>query len=368
MAQTLTREKTRSRTAMTVVDGDIHNAPTSDEALYPYLSQRWRDYHATYGTRGYSGSTYPRANPNAARTDSWPPSGLPPGADLPFLQQQLLDAWGITYGICNPLFAANSVLVEYSDALSRAVNEWQVAEWLEPEPRLRGSIIVPYEDGDLAAAEIHRAAADPRFSQVLLTIRTREPLGKRRFWKIYEAATAHNLPVGIHFGGNGGNAFTGAGKPSFYLEDHGGMSQVFVAQVASLVVEGVFQQFPGLRIVLIEGGFAWLPSLMWRLDSAWKRLRAEVPHLDRLPSEIIREHFWITTQPIEEPTRPNEFAELLGHLDMPNRLLFATDYPHWDFDAPDQALPRGLSPELRRAIFSENACALYGLDPTPSPA
>lgn len=361
MAQTLTRPERGTRARLAVVDGDIHNAPASDKDLYPYLSQRWRDYHAMFGNRGYQGGTYPRQNLNAARTDAWPPSGLPPGADLPFLQEQLLDAWNIEYGICNPLHGVNGQLVEYSAALARAVNEWQVADWLEPEPRLKGSIIVPYEDGDLSAAEIHRAAADPRFVQVLLTIRSHEPLGKRRFWKIYEAAEQHNLPIGIHFGGNGGTAFTGAGQPSYYFEDHAGMPQVFQAQVISMVCEGIFQRFPTLKIVLIEGGFGWLPSLMWRLDRSWKQLKAEVPQLDRLPSEIIREHFYLTTQPIEEPTHPPQFLDLLAQLDMNDHILFATDYPHWDFDAPDKVFPVRPPADLTRAIMADNAKRLYRL-------
>ena len=108
--------------------------------------------------------------------------------------------------------------------------------------------------------------------------------------------------------------------------------------------------------MLIEGGFAWLPPLMWRLDRAWKQLRAEVPHLTRLPSEYIREHIWLTTQPMEEPPRPEHFAELLEQLGMDDRMMFATDYPHWDFDAPDRRdpeLPR--PPTLRRAIMADNA-------------
>src|SRR5262249_61575628 len=112
-----------------------------------------------------------------------------------------------------------------------ATNEWQTAEWREPEPRLRGSICAAYEAPDLTAAEIHRAAKDKQFVQVLLSARTAEPLGRRKYWKMYEAALEHELPVAFHFGGSGGGPITAAGFPSFYYEDHAGMPPAFEAQV-----------------------------------------------------------------------------------------------------------------------------------------
>lgn len=361
---TLTAEQstTREKTRLAVIDCDIHNATPSSKTLLKYLPERWRRHYEMFGMRGHSGAYYPRANLNAARTDSWPPSGLPPGSDLAFLQEQLLDLWHMDYGVLNPLLGAGGVLdVEYGAALSRAINEWQVEAWLDPEPRLRASIIVPYEDGELAAAEIDHAARDDRFVQALLVARTAEPLGRRKYWKMYEAAVRNDVPVGIHFGGSGGSPITAVGWPSFYIEDHTGMPTSFEYQVSSLVCEGVFEAFPTLKIILIEGGFAWLPSLMWRLDNAYKKLKEEVPDLKRLPSEYIRNHFWITTQPMEEPSKPRQFGELLQQLGMSDRLMFATDYPHWDFDAPDEALPANLAPGLRRGIFAENARKLYKL-------
>ena len=365
MAATAVRETIRARTTTAIVDADIHNNVPSEDALDPYLPERWRRYRQRFGLRSYrySGAHYPRANPNAARTDSWPPSGLPPGSDLPFLREQLLDAWDIEFGILNPLIddAAAQPNIEYGAALSSAINDWQVDQWLDPEPRLRASIVVPYEDGELAAAEIGRRAGDRRFVQVLLLARTAEPLGRRKYWQLYEAAERYDLPVGIHFGGLGGHAITGAGWPYFYLEDHVGMPQTFQAQVISLVFEGVFERFPGLKVVLIEGGFAWLPPLMWRMDRSWERLCDEVPHVRRPPSAYVREHVWLTTQPMEEPPQRGHFLQLLSHLDMDDRLMFATDYPHWDFDAPDQAFPVRLPPERDRAIMAENARSLYRL-------
>ena len=139
------------------------------------------------------------------------------------------------------------------------------------------------------------------------------------------------------------------------------MTQAFQSQVISLVYEGVFEMFPGLRIVLVEGGFAWLPPLMWRMDKHYKRLKGEVPHLKRLPSEYIRDHIWATTQPMEEPPNPKHLLQAIEHLGTEDKLMFATDYPHWDFDEPDRAFSVRLPGELKRKIFSENARALYQL-------
>jgi predicted TIM-barrel fold metal-dependent hydrolase len=180
---------------------------------------------------------------------------------------------------------------------------------------------------------------------------------------MFEAAVAHDLPIGIHFGSQGGSPITGAGWPSMYLEDHAGMSTAFQAQVISLIYEGVFEEFPDLKIVLIEGGFAWVPALCWRMDSAWRKLRDEVPHLRLAPSEYFARHFWLTTQPMEEPERPGQFLELLEQAPwLQDRLMFSTDYPHWDFDAPDQALPKVKLPDgFPAKLMAENARKLYRL-------
>jgi predicted TIM-barrel fold metal-dependent hydrolase len=361
---TLTAEKTTTGepTKLAVIDCDIHNAAKTPTELGKYMPERWRRHLETFGGRGHSGAYYPRANLNAARTDSWPPSGHPPGSDLEFLQYQLLDTWDMEYGVLTPLNGAGGMLnLEFSAAMARATNDWQIDAWLDHEPRLRASVIVPYEDGDLTAEEIDRRGNDPRFVQVLLVARTAEPLGRRKYWKMYEAAERNNLPIGIHFGGSGGAPITSAGWPSFYIEDHAGMPTSFQPQVTSMICEGVFEHFPNLKIVLIEGGFAWLPALAWRLDNAWKKLKGEVPHLKRAPSEYLREHFWLTTQPMEEPARPKQFRQLLDHMAMNDRLMFATDYPHWDFDAPNEAVPATLDLDLRRAILAENARMLYRL-------
>jgi hypothetical protein len=345
-----------------VVDCDIHNE-LAPGALNKYLSTRWRRYDETYGNRGDGGFGYPKGAPQAARTDAWPPSGLPAGGDLEFMRAQHLDPMGIEYGILNCLTkSSRQQNADFAAALCRAVNDWQIEEWLEKESRLRAGIVVPYEDPGLAADEIDRAASHAGFVQVLVLCRTDQPLGRRKYWPIFEAAERNGLPIGIHFGGGRGqNPITGCGWPSFYLEDHTVMSLAFQAQVVSLVVEGVFELFPGLRVVLIEGGFGWLPSLMWRLDKHFARLRNEVPHLTRRPSEYIREHVWMTTQPIEEPPNAKDLLTVFEHLGGTDRVMFSTDYPHWDFDDPSRAIKVRLPEPIRAGIFGGNAKALYGL-------
>lgn len=351
------------RAKESVIDCDIHNAVNAPSELYPFLSEQWRSQLTRVGMGpNHPGGVFPKHHPAAARVDAWPP-GRTPGSDLDFMRRQLLDAWQIEWGVLNTLhFMGQQRVPEFAAALSSALNAWQVARWLDPEPRLRASLTVPFEDGAAAVAEVERFASDRRFVQILLPVRTREPLGRRKYWPLYEAAERSGLPIAIHFGGSNGWPVTGAGWPSFYVEDHCGMAQSFQPQLVSLVCEGVFERFPSLQVILIEGGFAWLAPLMWRLDAAWKRLRAETPHLTRLPSELIREHCWFTSQPIEEPSKPEYFPQLLAQLGMNEHMLFATDYPHWDFDSPDQALPAGLPAELRQRFMSGNARTLYHAD------
>jgi predicted TIM-barrel fold metal-dependent hydrolase len=91
------------------------------------------------------------------------------------------------------------------------------------------------------------------------------------------------------------------------------------------------------------------------------RARHRAAKLRRPPSEYVREHFWFTTQPIEEPDDPEHLAVAFDALGMVDRIMFSSDYPHWDFDAPGQALPRSISKEDKAKIFAGNACGLYDL-------
>ena len=187
-------------------------------------------------------------------------------------------------------------------------------------------------------------------------------MGRRKYWPIYEACEQAGLPVASHAFLAYGQPITGAGHASYYIEDHTSPPQAIQANITSMVAEGVFDRFPHLKVISVENGFGWLPSLMWRLDGAWKLLRDETPHLDRSPSQIIAERVFVTTQPIEEPARPADFLRLLEHFgEMKSHILLASDYPHWDGDNPDVVLPHSLSDDMKQGIRYDNARALYGL-------
>ena len=145
------------------------------------------------------------------------------------------------------------------------------------------------------------------------------------------------------------------------LTPKGGGKTGFSACLMSMIFEGLFERYRDLKIVLIECGFGWLPALGWRLDKHWKRMRDEVPHLARAPSEYIREHFYVSTQPMEETEDSTHVLDAMRWIGF-DRLLFASDYPHWDFDDPAMALPPGLGEDARRMVLSENARTVYRLD------
>jgi predicted TIM-barrel fold metal-dependent hydrolase len=346
-----------------IIDVDIH-PKASIEDLQPFLSRRWWDHLRTYGARtrqGFAkGFPYPKSQPLASRRDSWPPGGGLPASDLDFMRQQHLDFYGIEYAIMNPLSPTGQgdQNDEFSAAMAFAANEFQLEGWNRRDPRLVASVVVPYEDGAASRAEIRRRAGDRRFAHVLLRSRTCELMGKKRYWPIYEAATEAGFPVAVHVFGTSGRPASNSGWPSFYIEDMTEHAASCQAQVTSLIMEGVFERYPDLKLVLIEAGFAWLPALGWRLDKIWKRLRDEVPHLKRAPSEYIRDHFWVSTQPMEETERPEHLIDVMNWVGF-DRFLFASDYPHWDFDDPLVALPPTLDETRRRKIYAGNARTLY---------
>jgi predicted TIM-barrel fold metal-dependent hydrolase len=353
---------------LAVIDCDIHPVQRSNADLYPFLSKRWREHMDSFGGHVRQGLSsqlpYPRMMANGQRADAYPSNGGPPGCDLELMQGQHLDANGVEIGMLVSLSRGGMEErnLDYAAALSTAANDWQRDCWVKPEPRLRAGIVITAEDAAAAVAEIERRAGDASFVQVIVSPRAEEPLGRRRYWPIYEAAQAADLPIGLHPSGfSGGHPTTGAGYPTYYMQEHYAFETGMQSMLVSLVLEGVFDRFPRLKIAMIESGFAWVPAVCWRMDKHWQRMRAEVPHVKHPPSEYVREHFWFATQPIEEPENPQHLAEVIDWIGW-DRLMFSSDYPHWDFDDPREVLSKiRLTQDRKAQVFGDNAKALYRL-------
>jgi predicted TIM-barrel fold metal-dependent hydrolase len=344
-----------------VVDCDVHTQLRSESELKKFLAKRWHVYYDQLPRRALPEMGL-RPAPHFYRHDAFPDAG-PPGSDIDVMREQLLDRYDVRKAILAPFEIARFPQQgEFAAALFAAIND-VTTEWLERDSRLFGAITIPFEDPVASVREIERMIVDPRFVCVLITVATREPLGDAKYWPMYEAAVHYGLPVAVHVSGWSGTEGA-AGWPTYHVERHGTWPQAFAAQVVSLVCGSVFDRYPRLQVVLEEAGLAWIPPLMWRLDRAWEEMRTDVPHLKKRPSDVIREHFWVTTQPLDEPSRPSELREMLDQLAMDARILFATDYPHWDFDDPTRVLAAStVGRERRERILALNAELAYRFPP-----
>ena len=299
------------------------------------------------------------------RTDAIPPGGGTPGSDYEFMRTQLLDRYDVEYAILGGdegIEVSTLANPHLASALARAANDWMVQEWLPIDARLKGSVVVAPQDPSGAAEEIRRIGGHPDMVQVIVSSGSQRPYGDPVYWPMFHAAAEMGLPVAAHLGGQGGvNANpTGTGPPSFFWEAHALLCETGMGHVASLIAHGVFEKLPTLRFVLIECGVAWLPAILWRLDADWKALLKETPWLDRLPSEVAREHIRLTTQPLEQPKDIRHLWSALEAIDGERTLLFATDYPHWDFDDPERVR---IPAAWRDRVLRENARELYRLPP-----
>lgn len=344
--------------AHNVIDCDLHPAVPGIKALLPYMSDYWRENFVLRGIDGFNPASHVPTAPVSCRPDWRPPQGGP-GTDLGLLQSQALDAFGIDIAICNCLYGGQMAVSEgMAVAMCRAVNDWLAAEWLDRDPRLRASIVVPLQNPLRAVEEIERLAGDQRFVQILLPAAAELMLGRQYYWPIYEAAQRHDLPVGLHAGSMYRHAITSAGWPTHYVQDYVSLTQGIESQLLSLVYEGVFGTYPDLKVVLLESGVSWLPAFLWRARKTWRGLRAEVPWVKESPEVLIRRHVRLTIQPFDTPDDPTVVERLVEQIDSDDMLLFATDYPHWQFDG-DYAVPAGISSALAARIKRDNPLATY---------
>jgi predicted TIM-barrel fold metal-dependent hydrolase len=257
---------------------------------------------------------------------------------------------------------------DYAAALARAYNSWLVDQWTSRHDALLGALVACPHDPDDAAREIERYADDPSIVAVYLPCAGLDPLwGHRRYDPIFDAAQNARLPVLLHS--------VTVTSPVFPFNNHGfdtelarhATSHTFaiIANLVSMVSTGVVVRFPELRIGVTEAGISWMPFLCQRLDKEYLERRREVPFLTERPSHYVK-RIYVATQPIEEPERLRDLVTLVELYDGDDTTIYASDWPHHDFDHPMKLNQVPFSEEQRRKIFGENALELFGIDRTGS--
>ena len=134
-----------------------------------------------------------------------------------------------------------------------------------------------------------------------------------------------------------------------------------IANLVSLLETGVPMRWPELRWGFMEAGVGWVPWIANRLDKEYLERRREVPHLRERPSHYIRQFFY-GTQPIEEPLLRGDIVKVFELFDGERTAVFASDWPHHDFDHPQHVFGLPFSPEARRAILGGNGARFYGIE------
>jgi uncharacterized protein len=363
MTTTAPQAADNSALAVDLIDCDVHQDLPGWEALRPDLSRSWWE---RIGPKGppFGARSYRNVRGHIIAEDMFNPETGKPADDPRWVKRLLCDTYGVGVGILTSDILGLSVVpnVYMASAVASAYNDWTLEHWVRPHRNFRGSIIVAPQDPEAAVDEIDRLADEPGMVQVLIFSGSEMPYGKKRYHPIWEAAARHHLPVAMHSGGEQvGTAPAGtlAGSPSYYFEHHALHPQAAQTHLVSLVAEGVFEKFPDLRFLFVEHGFSWLPHIMWRLDRDFKGNRSEAPWLKLLPSEYILRNCRFATQPLDEPAKPEHLLQIFDMVQAERTLLYASDFPHWDFDNPTAAF-RDVPRDLRRRIFAGNAIDLYG--------
>jgi len=127
------------------------------------------------------------------------------------------------------------------------------------------------------------------------------------------------------------------------------------------IINGLPERFPKLKLVWVESGLAWIPFIMQRLDHEFMMRVCEAPMLKRPPSEYIREMYF-TSQPLER-NNLKLLEATFAAMKAETQLLFASDWPHWDFDPPSAitTIPF-LDEAAKRNILGLNAARVFNLE------
>jgi 5-carboxyvanillate decarboxylase len=270
-------------------------------------------------------------------------------------------------GISKQILSLTSPGVQIFDApeavsLARSSND-QLAEAIRKHPdRFAGLAAIAPQDPGAAAKELERGVRTLGLKGAIINSHTRgEYLDAEKFWEIFEAAESLNVPIYLH-----------PNTPSPRLVgpflDRGLAGAVFGFAIETslhmlrLLVSGVFDRFPKLRIVVGHLGEG-LPYWLFRIDFMYGRgaesnRYPDAPKLARKPSEYLKENFYVTTSGMAwEPVIL--YAQSVLGMD---RVLYAMDYPY-QFVPEEVSVTDHLpiSDADKKKLYQTNAEAVFAL-------
>lgn len=340
-----------------IIDADGHIVE-SDNQLREYMEAPHRSRRAGF----YPADNWDRSLGGTLPHPKWGGSGN--GSDAKSWLDAL-DAGRLSTAVLFPTRGLGLGWVREPDfavALARAYNNFVSEEFQKKSPRLKGVALLPMQDVAESVKELTRAVTELGLvGAMLAAVGLRKPLGHQDYWPIYKEAERLDCMVGVHATVRGPHFFA-ADLFDQFIDVHT-LSHPFaqMMQMTSIIMRGVMETFPKLRIAFLEAGCSWVPYWMGRMDEEWElRGEVEAPLCKRKPSELVtsgRAYFPVEAyEPLAGAT-----VQLLG----PECLYYASDWPHWDSDFPDNInhLDRreDLPVAAKKWIFSESAKRLYRL-------
>jgi uncharacterized protein len=360
-----------------VVDVDAHVNETSfwsevteriDNDVLRYIAQAFRD--RTGSPPGLLNSNGPLFQDVAGRImhQQALAEPTPPGLHRQVqLCQRAMDALGIDYMVVFPTPMLSLGMHPQADAevaLANAYNRWLIEKILPQDKRQKALLYLPFNEPEACVETVERFADAPGVVGFTVTSTRHKPVWHNSYMRLYAALQDANKPLGFHAG------FTW-GDPSFaQLNRFIGMHSLSFAHfnmihMTNWVLNGLPERFPKLKVIWIESGLAWVPFLMQRLDAEYMMRTSECPLLKRKPSEYMKEMYY-TSQPIERSNMKLTQATLEA-MHAETQLLYASDWPHWDFDVPSSILDLPfLNEQAKRNILGLTAAKIFGLEVPPA--
>lgn len=282
----------------------------------------------------------------------------------PFVQivRRSIDAMGIDYQVIFPtnmLFLGMNPMDDIEVHLARAYNRWLTERVLPEDKRLLGLLYLPFNspvECEKLIAEFGGRAGVHGFT--VCAVRNK-PVHANQYMRIYSMIEESGKPLFFHAGPYWDDP--SLGQLNRFVSMHAiSFVHYNLIHMTNWIVNALPERFPRLKVVWVESGLAWIPFLMQRLDHEILLRQNEAPGLKRLPSEYMSEMYY-TSQPMER-TDLNLLEATLTKIKAETQLLYASDWPHWDFDPPSAItmLPF-LSERAKQNILGLNAARLFGL-------